>query len=140
MKSKSRPQPGSGPANTTGTKPSISGRHSGGSSHSSLGLLSDLRLLGGWRARDEMDEGQTLTGAVLRLPTPNAFNGNRLFLNTEDGVVGLRATARSGHTVLERELESLRVRVGDRISILYLGKRPTFDGKREYRLYEVGLL
>ena len=101
-------------------------------------LATGLSLLhGGWRAIDEMEEGETISGTVLRLPAPNVFNGNRLFLKTQDEVIGLRATARTGHTVLKRELTGLRVRVDDRITITYKGKRPTFDGTREYRLYEV---
>jgi hypothetical protein len=87
-----------------------------------------------WSARD-LNEGESITGTVLRLPTPGAFNGSRLFIGMPDEVVGITATAKSGHTLLERGLR--HVAVGDKITITYRGKRVTVDGERSYRHYEV---
>ncbi len=93
----------------------------------------DLRLIH-WRAH-ELVEGESISGVVLRLPTPGAFNGRRVFIATPEDVVGLHATAKTGHTVLERELE--HVRPGDRVTITNHGWRDTADGERSYRDYMV---
>jgi hypothetical protein len=87
-----------------------------------------------WRAH-ELAEGEWLEGVVVRKPTPGAFNGTRLFLDTDGGVLAIPATASRGHTVLERELAA--VKVGDRIRITYRGYRVTRDGERTYRDYRV---
>jgi hypothetical protein len=84
----------------------------------------------------ELSEGETIVGTILRLPTPGAFCGSRLFIgNYPDEVLGIPATAKKGHTVLERELEGYQP--GDRISVTYDGWRTTADGERKYRLYSV---
>lgn len=93
----------------------------------------DLRKIP-WSAHD-LAEGESITGVVLRKPTPTAFNGSRLFLGTSDEVIGIHATAKSGHTVLERELQDIEH--GDRVTITYHGKRLTGDGEREYRFYKL---
>lgn len=85
-----------------------------------------------WRTHD-LVEGESITGRVVRLPSPGAFNGSRVFVATPSEVVGLQATAKTGHTVLERKLESIEH--GDLVTITFHGKRPTADGEREYRLY-----
>lgn len=75
---------------------------------------------------------------ILRKPTPAAFCGSFVFVGTPDEVIGMRATAKSGHSVLERELR--RVKVGDRVVITYFGKRPALGGSYLYRHYEVDRL
>lgn len=84
-----------------------------------------------------MYEGEILEGTVMRLPTPGTRNGNRAFIFTNDGLLGIPATARKGHSVLERELPELEVRVGDDVVITYNGMRNTADGERRYRHYTV---
>jgi hypothetical protein len=84
--------------------------------------------------RRELAEGERLTGVVLRLPEAGAVDGNRLTLNTADGVASIPATGRRGWTVLERELS--RVRVGDTITVHFVGWREKHDGVR-YRLVHV---
>ncbi len=94
---------------------------------------------GGWRAI-ELAVGETVEGAVERLPQPGTTHGNRLFLRTPIGVVGLNATSRTGHTVLERLLIDLVIEVGESVSITFEGWRSTVTGRREYRLYSLRLL
>lgn len=94
---------------------------------------SDLRQIP-WVAR-ELDEGETITGVVLRLPTRGAFNGSRVFIAMPDEVLGIPATSKVGHTLLERELR--HIEPGDKVSITYFGKRFTSDGLRAYRHYEL---
>lgn len=90
-----------------------------------------------WHAY-ELADGETITGTVVRLPTRAADNATRLFLRLPDRrVIGIPASARKGHTLLERQLEDLEVIVGDTLTIVYAGKRRTADGEREYRLYDV---
>lgn len=89
---------------------------------------------------DDLTEQEGFSGRVDRLPIPGAQNGNYLYLSNDLEKRALHATGKSGHTVLERKLQELGVRIGDRIQIVYLGKRPTVDLQREYRLYEVNLL
>ena len=93
----------------------------------------DLRLIE-WRAH-QLEEGESISGMGLRLPTPESFNGRRVFIATPEEVVGVLATAKAGHTVLERELE--HVRPGDRVTIKNHGWRATADGERSYRDYTV---
>lgn len=94
-----------------------------------------------WQYRhDDLNEHECFSGIVDRLPMPGAPNGNSLYLSNEQEKRAIHATAKTGHTVLERKLAELCVRVGDRVQIVYLGKRPTADGEREYRLYEVNIL
>jgi hypothetical protein len=52
--------------------------------------------LSSWRPY-ELAEGETVAGAVLRLPAAGTFNGSRLFVRTEHGTLAVRATAKSGH-------------------------------------------
>jgi hypothetical protein len=96
----------------------------------------DLRTIP-WSDRD-LVEGETFTGRVLRLPVPGAFHGSRLFVVNPDEVIGLRATSKSGFSVLERELT--HVDVGDKVEIVFHGWRTTRDGERRYRHYEVRVL
>jgi hypothetical protein len=84
--------------------------------------------------RRELREGERLTGVVLALPTPGAFDGNRLVLKLSNGCVSVPATARRGWTVLERELA--KARVGDTIIVHFVGWRERGDGGR-YRLVRV---
>ena len=93
----------------------------------------DLRKIP-WRAHD-LAEGETITGTVVRLPERGAFCGSRVFIAARGEVVGLSATAKVGHTLLERELT--HIEAGDKVSITYFGKRTTVDGEREYRHYEL---
>jgi hypothetical protein len=65
-----------------------------------------------WR---ELVDGETLSGRVLRLPAPGAYAGNRLFLRTATEVIAVRATAKRGHSVLERLLIDERVHASLRI-------------------------
>jgi hypothetical protein len=74
---------------------------------------------------------------VVRLPEPGAYNGSRLFLRTENGVVAVRATAKTGHTVLENRLAKLNVTVGDRVRVTFEGWGETSDGGFPYRREEV---
>jgi hypothetical protein len=75
---------------------------------------------------------------VQRLPTPRARLGTRLFIGTPGGVLAIPATAKRGHTVLERELKT--VKVGDHIAVTFHGFRVTRDGERTYRDYELEVL
>lgn|GEM_PF-6842757 len=93
----------------------------------------DLRQIP-WRAHD-LAEGESISGVVLRKPTARAFNGSRVFIGTPDEVIGMHATAKTGHTVLERELQDIDP--GDQVTITFFGKRQTWDGEREYRFYKV---
>jgi hypothetical protein len=93
----------------------------------------DLRQIP-WRAHD-LAEGESVTGRVVRLPKRGAFNGSRVFIATRAEIVGLHATAKTGHTVLERQLKGIGV--GDLITIINHGLRMTRDGERYYRHYEV---
>jgi len=85
----------------------------------------------------ELVEGETVEGTVVRLPMWGADAGTRLFLDTDDEVISIPATAGKGHTVLERLLSDERVRVGDGVTITYVGKRRTADGERTYRDYQL---
>jgi hypothetical protein len=97
--------------------------------------------------RYELAEGERLEGVVRRLPRPGTPWGNRLFLSAvssetpwgREAVFAINATAKHGHVVLERELARLKVRVGDRITVAYLGKRNTLDGARTYRDYQIAV-
>ena len=92
-----------------------------------------------WRKADDLRTGETLTGAVVRLPRHGAFNGTSVFLRRRDGeVLALPAAASKGHTVLERLLGD--VRVGDEVAITYKGRRTTRDGERQYRDYDLQVL
>lgn len=83
---------------------------------------------GSWRVH-ELSEGQTLAGTVARLPEAGAFNGSRLFLRTSEGeVLAVRATAKSGHTMLENQLSRLSVTVGDEIAVTFAGWGTTEAG------------
>lgn len=93
----------------------------------------DLRQIP-WRAHD-LAEGESITGRVLRKPTARAFNRSRVFIGTPNEVIGMHATAKTGHTVLERELQDIDP--GDRVTVTFLGWRTTTDGERSYRHYEV---
>ena len=95
-----------------------------------------LAVPANWR-HYEMVTGEVLAGVVLRLPSPGAQWGNRLFLETDDGVVAISATAKKGHTVLERKLQQHSIGPGDEIEITYRGMCRTQDGEREYRSYFV---
>ena len=94
-----------------------------------------------WSYRQvELMEGETIVGVIERLPKENALGGNSLYLNTGAERISIHATAKRGHTVLERRLDELGVKVGDRISIHYTGKRSTANGEREYRHYTAWLM
>ena len=89
-----------------------------------------------WRPH-ELKPGEEITGHVLRLPTRGAFNASRLFLLTDTEIVGFPADARSGHSVLERELGRKGVKLGQKITVAHNGTHRTIDGKRSYRLEQV---
>jgi len=83
-------------------------------------------------------EGEVIDGTVLRLPSRHTFNGSRLFVRRDDNsTIGFPATAKTGHTLLERALREQQVHVGDHIVVRYFGKRTTADGERSYRFYRV---
>ena len=80
------------------------------------------------------EAGASVTGTVIRLPAPNIANGTYLYLRRDLGrTVGLHATSRRGHTVLERELHDQTVQVGDVIQVTFHGWRTTTGGERQYR-------
>jgi hypothetical protein len=85
----------------------------------------------------ELIAGERVRGTVRRLPRPGTKIGNYLLLDTDDGVIAIPATAKRGHTVLERLLTEEEIAVGDRIAVSFHGKRRTRDGQREYRHYEL---
>lgn len=87
-----------------------------------------------WRAHD-LVVGESITGRVVRLPSPGALNGTRVFIATPDEVFGIHATAKHGATVLERELA--HVEHGDIVTITLHGWRSTLDGERRYRYFTV---
>lgn len=89
-----------------------------------------------WR-KVELTEGDEVSGTVVRLPEPGTYAGNRLFVDTEDGIVAFRATEKTGHSVLANEPERQNVGVGDRVHILLRGWKATQDGDRTYRRYQV---
>ncbi|MEK6250661.1 MAG: hypothetical protein AABM43_01750 [Actinomycetota bacterium] len=89
-----------------------------------------------WRDH-ELEVGETVKGEVLRLPSPGDFNGNRIFLKTEDGVLSILATATRGHTLLERALAAKKIAVGDFVEIEFSGWAETQDTERKYRFEEV---
>lgn len=83
----------------------------------------------------ELIEHDRLTGAVVRLPRPGTYHGNRLFLRlANDAVVGIPATAAKGHAVLEHSLREQCIGVGEYVAVQFTGWRKTKDGKRTYRL------
>jgi hypothetical protein len=89
----------------------------------------------------ELVDGERVEGVVVQIPKVGAANGNRLFLRRADGdTIAIDATAKRGHTVLERQLRELRVKPGNTISITYFGKCRTLDGEREYRNYSVEVI
>lgn len=85
----------------------------------------------------ELAEGERLAGVIVRLPDPGAFHGSKLFVRREDGVIAVYATAKRGRTILEFRLRELQV--GDRITLVYHGKRRTLDDQREYRAYSLSV-
>jgi hypothetical protein len=89
-----------------------------------------------WRPY-ELPEHELISGVVVRMPTPGAFNGSRLFIDTGDQILALAATEKSGHSVLARDLARRSVRVGDEITIESRGFQKTLDGARSYRLERV---
>lgn len=55
-------------------------------------------------------------------------------LRQEDGVFrGIRGY----HTTLRNDLEKLNLQVGDRLAVVYEGKKATKDGKRSFHAYKV---
>jgi hypothetical protein len=72
---------------------------------------------------------------VLQLPEHGAFMGNNITIDTENGEppIAITATGRRGHAALERNLDHLQVRAGDRVTITFHGWRRTADGARRYR-------
>ncbi len=89
-----------------------------------------------WR-HHTLESGESVSGEVLRLPVAGAFEGNRLFLQTQDGVIAIQATASRGHTLLERALSAKGIEVGDQIQVEFSGWAETQDGERRYRFEEV---
>ena len=87
-----------------------------------------------------LSEDETLAGVGERLPRAGAPGGTFLVVGTEDGLVGVHATATSGATVLERLLRDAGVALGDFVSIVYEGKRRQRDGRRRYRSYTLEIL
>jgi hypothetical protein len=91
-----------------------------------------------WR-NAELREGERIVGAVVRLPRGGTFNGGSVFLELDGGeVVALPASAKKGHTVLERRLSIARA--GDAVEITFEGWRATADGERRYRSYGLRIL
>ena len=81
-------------------------------------------------------EGEHLAGVVRKVPVAGEFHGNRLIIETDNGtVVSLPATAKKGWTVLERELDD--VKVGDRIDVHFVCWRARRDGNGRYRVVHV---
>jgi hypothetical protein len=89
----------------------------------------------------DLGEGQSIEGVVRRLPAPGIHSGTRLFLRTDDGeVLSIAVAAKRGWSVLEWALKRERVRVGDRITVEFLGWRQTADKERRYRDVDVTVL
>ncbi len=82
-----------------------------------------------WRLY-ELAEGESVAGEVVRLPERGAFNGSRLFLRRSDTgeVLAIRATAKVGHTVLEKKLVKMDIQVGDHVRVAFQGWAETGDG------------
>jgi hypothetical protein len=88
--------------------------------------------------RYQLVEGEVLAGTVRRMPQPDTPFGHWLVIDRpRAGAVAIQASAKSGHSVLERELARLEVRAGDEIRVTYAGVRATRDGLRSYRAYHV---
>ena len=90
-----------------------------------------------WR-NATLREGERVVGTVVRLPRGGTFNGGSVFLEVGGEVIGVPASARKGHTVLERLLSA--VCVGDVVEITFKGERVTADGGRRYRDYALSVL
>ena len=90
-----------------------------------------------WREH-ELDVNETLVARLLRKPTPDTFCGDLVFVGTPDEVIALKATAKTGHTLLERELK--KVEIGDMIEITLRGMKTIRNGDRQYRHCEVNRL
>jgi hypothetical protein len=90
-----------------------------------------------WR-NAELREGERVVGAVVRLPRGGTFNGGSVFLEVDGEVIALPASAKKGHTVLERRLSIARP--GDEVEITFEGWRATADGERRYRHYGLRVL
>jgi len=90
-----------------------------------------------WRPED--GDAHIVEGIVVRMPEPGAPAGNYILLRQGSGCeLSIAATARRGHTVLERELERQRVRVGDRLRVEFRGWAGGLDAPGHmYRLYAV---
>jgi hypothetical protein len=84
-------------------------------------------------------EGETLSGTVAKLPTPNSAYGTWLVLDCDGRCLALAATAKRGWSVLERALIEQLVGVGDRIELRFCGWRESREGRR-YRLVRVAVL
>jgi hypothetical protein len=89
-----------------------------------------------WRHHD-LAEGERVRGKVLRIPTPFAFMGTRLFLETADGVLALPATAKRGHTLLDRAIQTKDIQPGDHVEVEFYGWSETQNGERRYRHEEI---
>lgn len=78
-----------------------------------------------------------LEGIVERLPSAGGFHGRRLFVRVDSGaVLALVASAKLGHTVLERELAKQRIQVGDDIRVTFAGWRKS-AAEHQYRDYKI---
>lgn len=87
----------------------------------------------GWRPED----GDVLTGTVNAVSKAWSEWTNSFYplvtIDTGDKLVDVHAF----HDVLRSRLMETQPKVGDKLEIAYLGKRPTKDGKREVAVYKV---
>lgn len=96
--------------------------------------MSDERVPEGWRP----EPGDTITGKVIGLDRGYSdYNGGRYYpivtLDTGSGLVQVHCF----HAMLENKLKSIRPEIGDRLTIVYAGQKPSKDGRRTVSHYTV---
>lgn len=82
--------------------------------------------------------GEGVEGVVVALDvTSSEYTTDEIpviTLKTDEGVYrGIRGY----HTTLRRELDKLALQVGDRLAVVYEGRKKTKDGKRSFHAYKV---
>lgn len=88
----------------------------------------------GWRP----EAGDVLTGTVDAVSKAWSDWSNSFYplltIKTDDGKL---VDVHAFHATLQSRLMELKPKVGDALEIVYIGKRPTKDGKREVAVYKV---